>query len=390
MRMLFVEGLHQKALAWEATGVSFEKVLPYIQRIVDGRMSPHDVAKFGAAWLTLHRYGDQACDTAAIDGQIIVNSVIGWKRVDPARDINWSEVLQIVTWIHRAQREIKDLQSQDGVLSSFEPFEILSKMLPKILAAKINSFFDYDEGMALIMNQSIAITARREALAYPGAVEAGKEVAMRLLKNHVGVFIQDTFSAMRLILIKNGIGKCLSCHNSGRGTNKPKHGEDLRVQQGLRNVESLSCGCAVSSSLLELLMTKMVPKYYPDFPSRPTLDAGHKGYKAGDYAHPHSDFAFNPVLLGMTERFLVELTGMQSVDLLCQPEVRLLRIIAGASGQLIKEYRNARNENAEEQYGDEWRMITKFRESVDRFVGKMAKLQRENGLRGGSVHYDEV
>lgn len=185
--------------------------------------------------------------------------------------------------------------------------------------------------------------------------------------------------------------KCLSCHNSGRGANKPKHGEDLRVQQGLRNVESLSCGCAVTSSLLELLMTKMIPKYYPDFPSRPNVDAGQKAYKSGDHLHPHSDFNFNPVLLGMVERFLFELTGMYSGDLLCQPHVRLIRIISGAAGQLIKEYREANGDDENDPiYKEEWRLVLKFRESVDNFVGRMGKLQRENGLPGGDVHYDVV
>lgn len=58
-------------------------------------------------------------------------------------------------------------------------------MPPQFTAAEVLTFFDYEHGMPLILNQGLAITARRDAHAYPGVVEAGQEVAMRLLRNHV-------------------------------------------------------------------------------------------------------------------------------------------------------------------------------------------------------------
>lgn len=195
MHVLFVDGLHPKALAWDATGVSFEKAVPKIQRIIDGRMPANEIKKFEAAWVTLRRYGNQACDNAAVEGQIIVNDVIGWSRADGKGDVDWTEVLQTVTWIHEAQREIKDIESQEGVPSLSEPSKTPAKMPAKITAEQLLSFFDYDTDMALFINSTIALTARREAAAYPGAVEAGKEVALRLLRNHVSILNEDAFWA---------------------------------------------------------------------------------------------------------------------------------------------------------------------------------------------------
>lgn len=237
------------------------------------------------------------------------------------------------------------------------------------------------------MNSSIAIVARREARAYPGSVEAGKEVAMSLFLNHVCLSIARTFSALTFVVIQTKSQKCLTCHNSGRGANRPKHAQPPKGQQGN---DLLSCGCPVSTSLLELVMTKTVPTRHPEYPSRPKLDASQVGYKAADYTYPHSTFAFNPITLGLVERFIFELTEQKAEDLLCQPQVRLIRVIAGASGHLIKEYREAREANADgEQYEEEWKTILAFRATVDKFSRKMAELQRKNGLPGGSVHYDE-
>lgn len=97
MRILFVEDLHPKALVWDATGVSFSKVVPQIQRILDARMPLSEVAKFTGAWRMLRRCGDQTCDGAAIDGTAIVDSVIGWKRADDKGDVDWKYVLRTVT-----------------------------------------------------------------------------------------------------------------------------------------------------------------------------------------------------------------------------------------------------------------------------------------------------
>lgn len=135
-------------------------------------------------------------------------------------------------------------------------------------------------------------------------------------------------------------------------------------------------------------MTKKIANHYPEFPSRPTTDASQKGYRSSDYDFPHSDFAFNPVTLGMVERFIFDLTQQNAQDLLCQQEVRLLRVIVGATSQLIKRYREARDGD-EDQYDEELKLIQEFRAKAERFTLKLGKLQRENGLQGGSVHYDE-
>lgn len=71
-------------------------------------------------------------------------------------------------------------------------------MLLPFAAARTHSFYDYEARMSLIMTQSIATTGRREADAYPGTVEAGRDVAMSLLANHVclgiaSILIELTF-----------------------------------------------------------------------------------------------------------------------------------------------------------------------------------------------------
>lgn len=114
MRMSFVEFLHQKALVWETTGVSFDKAVPQIQRIIDKQMAPNEVLKFTAAWMMLHQYGNQACDNAAMDGSTIVDGVIVWKRSLIVEDIDWKHVLRTVIWIQAAQKEIRDVQIREG------------------------------------------------------------------------------------------------------------------------------------------------------------------------------------------------------------------------------------------------------------------------------------
>lgn len=114
MRILFVDGLHQKALAWDATGVSFDKVVPQIQRIIDGKMSLNEVVKFTTAWIMLRRYGNQACDNAAIDGTVVVDSVTGWKRTEEDGEVDWNYVLQTITWIQEVKKEIRDIETQEG------------------------------------------------------------------------------------------------------------------------------------------------------------------------------------------------------------------------------------------------------------------------------------
>lgn len=117
MQMSFVEFLHQKALIWEATGVSFDKAVPQIQRIIDRQMSPDEVLKFTAAWTMLRQYGNQACDNAAMDGTTIVDGAISWRRTSTA-DIDWNYVLRTIGWIQAAQREIRDMELREGVLFS--------------------------------------------------------------------------------------------------------------------------------------------------------------------------------------------------------------------------------------------------------------------------------
>lgn len=138
-------------------------------------------------------------------------------------------------------------------------------------------------------------------------------------------------------------------------------------------------------------MTKVVASRHPQFPSRPNLDASQGAYKSADYTYPHSVFAFNPITLGMVERFIYELTEMKAEDLLCQPHVRLIRVMIGAASHLSNEYREAREADEDgEQYEEEWKAIAEFRTRVDRFSRKMGELQRRNGLPGGDVHYDKV
>lgn len=176
--------------------------------------------------------------------------------------------------------------------------------------------------------------------------------------------------------------KCLTCHNSARGQNKPKRGQAW-LDEVDPAIDRLSCGCLTSTSLLELVMTKTVAATHPNFPTRPV-----EKKSKSESTFPHSDFHFNPITIGMVEAFIFDLTRLNPVDLLCQPQVRGLRAVVGTMLQLETLYQDARNEaedEGDERYQEELNLIGDVKKKLYRFSQKLASLQEENGLPGGSV-----
>lgn len=137
----------------------------------------------------------------------------------------------------------------------------------------------------------------------------------------------------------------------------------------------LDCRCPADTSLLEAFILKICRKAYPDFPYRP-LD------KEEDDGFPHSDFAFNPVTLGMVERVIADLTGLTVDTLLQQREVRLLSVIASTTDELHAEYKENKD-----TYPEEHKLIKSFRKKVFHFEKDLMALQEKNDLQGGKARY---
>ncbi|KAF7970967.1 hypothetical protein HWV62_22499 [Athelia sp. TMB] len=348
MRCLWVDALHQKALI--GFPVPFDKVKGGIERIIVGQAGKQEVELYVKGWAQLQMYGDFACQT----GEEIVADVIGWKYKASGDALDWKERLCIVKWIQEAQKELQSQKDQENALSL--------------------EFFSYEDDKTSLLTRKAALLARTDMRAHPGTVEAGEDVALLVLGN------------------RNSEQKCLTCHNSARGLNKPKQGQAwLQVDPSLPR---LGCGCHVSSALMELVMTKAVATKYTDFPVRPPPKA-----PKASVTFPHSDFNFNPVTIAMVERFVYDLTRQNAGDLLCQPQVRLLRVIVGATEQLGCSYQRAFREAADNQdeeeetedvqYREELELLKEFKGKVERFSTKLARLQEKHGLPGGPVKYSD-
>ncbi|KAF7973343.1 hypothetical protein HWV62_15501 [Athelia sp. TMB] len=328
-RMRLAEALDFFPVSWPLVGQR-------IQSIIDGKASPRDTAALSDAWKKLQLWGNMTC--AGDFG--VVADVIGWKDTINDRGANWPEAFTIYQWLIEAVKGLKDQKTRECVL-------ICSK-------SDILKIWDYGSGTYTEFNQTMAVQAREDAGRWLGSIESGREVAIHMLTN------------------RSGKTKCITCHHSARGSNKPKHGDGLRGD----DEDYLDCRCPVDSSLLEAFILKVCRKAYPDFPYRPL----NKNDEDGGY--PHSDFAFNPVTLGLVERVIADLTGLTVDKLLQQREARLLSVITSATCELYDEYKLN-----PDVYSDECQLIKKFRDRVYYFQRDLMVLQEENELPGGKPQF---
>lgn len=172
---------------------------------------------------------------------------------------------------------------------------------------------------------------------------------------------------------QDGHFQCITCHNTARGKNKPKHGDGLRST----GIGHIYCGCPEDAALLEFFIFKLGGTCY-NSPSRPL-----PGQDKQSLEFPHSDFNLNPVHMALFGNVLDQL-GMDADQLFIQREMRLLRIIRASCNELQTAFKVIDDADPAGKYEGEYELVKQFFTVTSDFCEDMRRLHKQTPLPNGS------
>lgn len=172
---------------------------------------------------------------------------------------------------------------------------------------------------------------------------------------------------------QDGHFQCITCHNTARGKNKPKHGDGLRST----GIGHIYCGCPEDAALLEFFIFKLGGTCY-NSPSRPL-----PGQDKQSLEFPHSDFNLNPVHMALFGNVLDQL-GMDADQLFIQREMRLLRIIRASCNELRTAFKVIDDADPAGKHEGEYELVKQFFTVTSDFCEDMRKLHKQTPLPNGS------
>ncbi|KAJ3721206.1 hypothetical protein C8R42DRAFT_670106, partial [Lentinula raphanica] len=235
--------------------------------------------------------GISICKKLEIDG-----TAIDWPINGEEENLGPDHAIKLWEWLKREIPEIDDTTNLNPITtahstSSQPTYQPGFPQAPAIAFAGNQAgdilFFDYETGKRIVLSKTKAKDARQKLESYPGTIEGGPELAMQLLKNHVG-------------------GKKCATHSdlvNWRGKKIPqRHGH-------------LDCGCPKVLALVELFIKKIAS---PDGLYVREADDLLLNMQAllPEYKH---DFSFSPSNLLIIQHALRLVSGLQ-VEKLLQPK----------------------------------------------------------------------
>ncbi|KAJ3728934.1 hypothetical protein C8R42DRAFT_750394 [Lentinula raphanica] len=238
-------------------------------------------------------HGDPTSSLRLATSQLLIKD---WPINGEEENVGPDHAIKLWEWLKKEIPEIDDTTNLNPITtahstSSQPMYQPGFPQAPAIAFAGNQAgdilFFDYETGKHIVLSKTKAKDARQKLESYPGTIEGGPELAMQLLKNHVG-------------------GKKCATHSdlvNWRGKKIPqRHGH-------------LDCGCPKVLALVELFIKKIAS---PDGLYVREADDLLLNMQAllPEYKH---DFSFSPSNLLIIQHALRLVSGLQ-VEKLLQPK----------------------------------------------------------------------